>query len=172
MDNFFSKIRGYYYYIPYILITFYMIYKYYINYNTEQVSLDYWLVRGNFIPLVSNTAFFYARYKYINIKLDIRDFTITRIGEDAFENSLLKVGLLNALLYTFFTHLLLVILFYYCVENFYTILLNGAINFIIFFLFECLYVNIILNRKNSALALLPVLLNLVIHYFIVLPYIY
>lgn len=172
MDDFFGEIKRYYYYIPYVLITIYMVYKYNINYETDQVSLDYWLIRGNFIPLISNTSFFYARYKHINVKLNIRDFTITRIGEEAFENKLLKNGLQNALIYTLFTHILLVVLFFNRVSNFYVVILNSAINFIVFFLFECLYINIVLNKKNTALVLIPVFLNLFIHYFIVLPYLY
>lgn len=136
-------------------------------YQTIDKPIIETIMYTHYLTLCTNTLFLYINYKRYLKLIEERDMILVRVSQDTLVNKCLGISILNIALYMVSVYLPYIIIIIY--NDFLT---SDFICFICltifeFALFECLYVFSILcsNKKVRMLfMLLPIILNVTIHY--------
>lgn len=127
------------------------------------------IVSSNFIALIINNVYLGISNNDICKSIDIQDFVIPRIGFKQFLICNITSMIFRISIYTFFVLLYGIILFgnsdFFSITSiWYTVVLITSL-----FIEEMIILQQIVMGKNNAHILVSILLNLIMHYCIIIP---
>lgn len=137
------------------------------DYIFSKVSLEHWLIYGNFITTFVNNAFFTFSIYRVKIFQNVIDICAIRLDKDKLANQLFKVGILNILIYFILCYTLISICQFGLIQDIRMLLLYVFITIILFAIYELIYIIVIINKK-TCLLFFPFICNLIFHYIVIL----
>lgn len=141
---------------------------YYQDYSSSGVSLESWIIYGNFVTTFVNNAFFIFCISRIKVFQSIKDMCIIRNSNDQWVNTLIKIGMIEDIIYIIACHMFTIFLHFSSIENIFGLFVYITITAILFMIYEMIYIIVILKKSNFYLLVIPFILNLGIHYLLVL----
>lgn len=163
------KLNDIYVYIPYCFCVVYMLYRYTVIRRYDDIPLDRWMIRGNYVPLLCSNAYFYVRYKKMAFYYRMKNLCLIRLGRKEYEDTMLRNSFLSTCGYIFVSYILAMLLYASSIEHVVPLVIFIAIHFVLFLMYECIFIYTIMKDKKMILMLLPVLLNLVIQFAVIQP---
>jgi len=150
-----------------LVILFLCIFSSLFLVNGNDVDLSGILTSSNFITLIINNIYIYFIYSRCKNVKCIYDKIITRIGQSKFINSYVLNFLLDIVVFFILVALPHYLKFGLYSEYLYLFLITVLIYFITFIIFEVISMFIFILPKANYLIVIPVLLNVIIHYFVI-----
>ena len=143
---------------------------FYQDFHSSGTTLDSWLIHGNFITMFVNNAFFIFCLNRVKIFQNIKEPCSLRLDKDKLVNNLFIVGIINVIIYTILCYIIISVYQFNLIQNTSILIKYIFISIIMFFIYEVLYIIVILDKKRFYLLFFPFIINLVFHYIFVIRF--
>lgn len=154
-------------FLLFIVITVFMNYYFFINSLTGDTTLENWIVFGNFITIFVNNSFIVYSLNRVKLFQNIYDLCLLRINKDKYTNKLILIGLINLSIYFIVVYCLIIILRFHFIYNYILLIKYLFFTFMLFFIYEIIYIIVIMDKKKYFLLFIPFITNLAYHFIFI-----
>lgn len=133
----------------------------------SKIDLTSTLISANYICLILNNFYIYCMYSRCKKTKNMYDKTITRIGQKKFFNTYVLNFILDIIVFFIIVTLPILIKHGINSDYIYILITYLALNFINFFIQECISMLIFMTPKGNGFISIPILMNFGFHYLFI-----